>query len=197
MAMILRSALSALALVATASAGMAQSGSRDGIGDLLRNQTTPPGKVAPKAVPGAAAPAPAPTAPEPQAERDPREGDASFEQAKKLMAAIDAILQDTAKNRGEAKKLPSKDEFMITPLWTETKEDRERKIRDLLEAALGIVTDVPVVDVQKKVEERRKVLGHLLRQSPQIWRRKKGKRDKLIIGCNESFAMFSLCLPRE
>jgi hypothetical protein len=149
------SALSVLALVATASLAHAQSGTRDGIGDLLRNQTTPPGKAAPKAAPGAVAPAPAV---EPA---DPREGEASYEQAKKLMAAIDAILQDTAKNRGEAKKLPSKDEFMITPLWTETKEDREKKIRDLLEAALGIVTDVPVVDVQKKVEERRKTIREI------------------------------------
>jgi hypothetical protein len=157
MAMIIRSTLSVLALVATASVGVAQSGTRDGIGDLLRNQTT---KTAPKPAPGAAAPAPAPVA-EPPVERDPREGEASYEQAKKLMAAIDAVLQDTAKNRGEAKKLPSKDEFMITPLWTETKEDREKKIRDLLEAALGIVTDVPVVDVQKKVEERRKTIREI------------------------------------
>lgn len=161
MAMILRSALSALALVATASLVQAQSGTRDGIGDLLRNQTTPPGKAAPKAAPGAAAPAPAPPAAQPPIERDPREGEASYEQAKKLMAAIDAILQDTAKNRGEAKKLPSKDEFVLPPLWTETREDREKKIRDLLEAALGIVTDVPVVDVQKKVEERRKAIREI------------------------------------
>jgi hypothetical protein len=155
---LLGSALSALALVATASLAHAQSGTRDGIGDLLRNQTTnPAAKAAPKAGPGAAAPAPAPAV-EPA---DPREGEASYEQAKKLMAAIDAVLQDTAKNRGEAKKLPSKDEFMITPLWTETKEDREKKIRDLLEAALGIVTDVPVVDVQKKVEERRKAIREI------------------------------------
>jgi hypothetical protein len=160
MAIILRSALvgsalSALALVACSSATHAQSGTRDGIGDLLRNQTTPPGKAAPKAAPGAVAPAPAV---EPA---DPREGEASYEQAKKLMAAIDAILQDTAKNRGEARKLPSKDEFVLPPLWTETKEDREKKIRDLLEAALGIVTDVPVVDVQKKVEERRKTIREI------------------------------------
>ena len=158
MAMITRSVLSVLALLATASLAQAQSGTRDGIGDLLRNQTTTPStKAAPKAAPGAAVPAPAP---EP-VERDPREGDASYEQAKKLMQAIDAVLQDTARNRGEAKKLPSKDEFIIPPLWTETREDREKKIRDLLEAALGIVTDVPVVDVQKKVEERRKTIREI------------------------------------
>ena len=56
------------------------------------------------------------------------------------MAAIDAILKETAENRSDARKLPSKDEFLVTPLWTETKEDREAKIKDLLDAALGVVT---------------------------------------------------------
>ncbi len=34
---------------------------------------------------------------------DPREGDPAYEQAQRLMKAIDAILQDTARNRGEAR----------------------------------------------------------------------------------------------
>ena len=77
-----------------------------------------------------------------------------------LMSAIDAILKDTARNRGEARKLPSKDEFIVPPLWTETREDRERRIRDLMDSALGIVTDVPVVDVQKRIEMlRRNIRG--------------------------------------
>ncbi len=37
-------------------------------------------------------------------------------------------------------------------MWTETREDRESEIRNLLDSALGIVTDVPVVEMQKKVE---------------------------------------------
>ncbi|MDX2201751.1 MAG: hypothetical protein NW223_03305 [Hyphomicrobiaceae bacterium] len=88
--------------------------------------------------------------------KDPREGDPGYEQAQRLMRAVDAILQDTAKNRGEAKKLPSEKDFLLKPLFAETREDRDRKIRDLLEAALGIVTDVPVVDVQKKIEGLRR-----------------------------------------
>ena len=59
------------------------------------------------------------------------------------MKAIDAILQDTARNRGEARKLPPESDFLMKPLWTETREDREKKIRDLLDAALGVITDVP------------------------------------------------------
>ena len=115
-------------------------------------QTPPPaGKQQP---PAAAPPAPA-------TEKDPREGDPAFEQAQRLMKAIDAVLQDTAKNRAEARKLPSEKDFLMKPLWTETKEDREKKIRDLLEAALGIVTDVPVVDVQKRIEGLRRNIREL------------------------------------
>ena len=109
--------------------------------------------------PPAAAPPPAATPSAPQ--KDPREGDPNFEQAQRLMKAVDAILQDAAKNRAEARKLPSEKDFLMKPLWTETKEDREKKIRDLLDAALGIVTDVPVVEVQKKIEGLRKNVREL------------------------------------
>ena len=110
------------------------------------------------------APAVAQVAPETQAEaapKDPREGDAAFEQAKRLMAAIDAVLQDAAKERGAAKQLPSKNQFIVTPLWTETREDRERRVRDLLDAALGIVTEVPIVEVQRRIEERRRKIREI------------------------------------
>jgi len=115
----------------------AQTYGRDGIADLLEREGQPY------------------EAPDP-ARKDPREEEASFQQARRLMAAIDDILKDTADQRAQATKLPGKDEFLITPLWTETKEDREKKIRNLLDAALGVVTDVPIVDIQKKIEGLRK-----------------------------------------
>lgn len=115
---------------------------------------SPAGPQPPAAASG---PAATPSAPE----KDPREGDPNFEQAQRLMKAVDAILQDAAKNRAEARKLPSEKDFLMKPLWTETKEDREKKIRDLLDAALGIVTDVPVVEVQKKIEGLRKNMREL------------------------------------
>ena len=93
--------------------------------------------------------------------KDPREGDESYEQARRLMRAIDSILQDAAKNRSDARKLPSKDDFILTPLWTETKQDRESKIRTLLDFALGIITNVPVVDVQKAIEQHRRNIREL------------------------------------
>jgi hypothetical protein len=115
---------------------------------------SPAGQPPPASAPGPSATLSAP-------EKDPREGDPSFEQAQRLMKAVDAILQDAAKNRSEARKLPSEKDFLMKPLWTETKEDREKKIRDLLDAALGIVTDVPVVEVQKKIEGLRKNIREL------------------------------------
>src|SRR3977135_2942323 len=116
---------------------------------------------APGQKPPAAVVPPAPSATPASPEKDPREGDPGYEQAQRLMKAVDAVLQDTAKNRGEARKLPSEKDFLMKPLWTETKEDREKKIRDLLDAALGVVTDVPVVEVQKKIEGLRKNIREL------------------------------------
>lgn len=147
----LQAAVCALALTAGglalgASDAASQTSRRDSIADLLARD----GKATPPQ-----------TKEQQAADKDARDGDAQFEQARRLMAAIDAVLQDAARNRGEAKKLPSKDDFIVTPLWTETREDRERKIRDLLDAALGIVTDVPVVDVQRRVETLRKNIRDL------------------------------------
>jgi hypothetical protein len=148
-------------LLGLSSVGWAQTAARDGIADLIQRkpdaaagqppQAPPVGGHAAKAAPDAAA----------DAARDPREGEANYEQAQRLMKAIDAILQDAARHRGEAKKLPAESDFLMKPLWTETREDREKKVRDLLDAALGVVTEVPVVDVQKKIEGLRKNIRDL------------------------------------
>ena len=142
--------LAAAALLAVAPSAFAQTSARDGIAALLKQN---PGSQVAQANPrmdGSEA-----------ASKDPREGDPSYEQAQRLMKAVDAILQDTAKNRGEAKKLPSKNEFMVPLPWNETREDRERKIGDLMDSVLGVVTDVPVVDVQKKIDALRKNIRDL------------------------------------
>jgi hypothetical protein len=108
--------------------------------------------------PAGSTPAPAPAA---APEKDPREGDAAFEQARRLMQAVDSVLRSAAEQRSEARKLPGREEFIVAPLWTETREDREAKIRSLLDAALGIVTDVPVVELQKTIEAQRKNIREL------------------------------------
>src|SRR5262245_29647754 len=151
----------AVVLMAPAIPAKTQGVQRDGIADLIgrkpeaqADQGASAGAPKPNAGPAAAGQGPEPA-------KDPREGEASYEQAQRLMKAVDAILQDTARNRGEAKKLPPEADFLVKPLWTETREDREKKVRDLLDAALGIVTDVPVVDVQKKIEGLRKNIREL------------------------------------
>jgi polyhydroxyalkanoate synthesis regulator phasin len=150
-------------LAAMVSTAAAQTAQRDGIADLLAKgdgvarlaQSQP--KAAIPVTPQAGDPAPKAA----EASRDPREGDPAYEQAQRLMKAIDAVLQDAAKNRGEAKKLPPESDFLMKPLWTETREDRERKIRELLDAALGVITDVPVVDIQRKIETLRRNIRDL------------------------------------
>ncbi len=152
-------ALAGTASMAALTPAEAQTARRDGIGDLLtRDGKAQVAQAQPKAgAPDAAHEKPA----ESTASADPREGDPAYEQAQRLMKAIDAILQDTARNRGEARKLPPESDFLMKPLWTETREDREKKIRDLLDAALGVITDVPVVDVQRKIEGLRKNIRDL------------------------------------
>jgi hypothetical protein len=136
------------ALAAASSPVSAQASNRDGIAELI-SRTSKDLKVAEtQPVMGPPAPGQQQSAVAP----DPREGDQAYEEARRLMRAIDDILKDAADQRGQAQKLPARDEFILTPLWTETREDREKRVRNLLDSALGIVTDVPVVDMQRKIE---------------------------------------------
>src|SRR5262245_38939364 len=148
----LRSALTAAGVCAAAFAAvfLLNAGQRDG------DAIAPPAKPATTLVAGTEPPAATGARPE-----DPREADASHEQAQRLMKSIDSILQDAAKNRSEARKLPSDSDFVLKPIWAESKEDRERKVRDLLDAVLGIVADAPVVELQKKIEGLRKNMRDL------------------------------------
>jgi hypothetical protein len=152
---VLAAGAAAIALVALGST----TGHRDGIGDLIKRADAGPQAEKPAAgTPPAAAPRATPVIPA----ADPKDAaEASAEQAQRLMRAVDAILQDTAKNRGEARKLPADGDYIIKPIWTETREDRQRRIRDLLDAALGIITDVPIVELQKKIEGLRKSIREL------------------------------------
>ena len=159
-----RLAIAGLATAAMAASASAQTARRDHIAELLAQTAPQPAKSlaleAQQPAPADADAVPADANAVPAEPKDPREGDPAFEQARALMQAVDAILRDTADNRAEVKKLPGKDDFMVTPLWTETREDREVKVSALLDSALGIVTDVPIVEVQKKIEGfRRNIRG--------------------------------------
>ena len=159
-----RLAIAGLATAAMVASASAQTARRDHIAELLAQTAPQPAKSlaleAQQPAPADADAVPADANAVPAEPKDPREGDPAFEQARALMQAVDAILRDTADNRAEVKKLPGKDDFMVTPLWTETREDREVKVSALLDSALGIVTDVPIVEVQKKIEGfRRNIRG--------------------------------------
>ena len=57
------------------------------------------------------------------AAQDPRTGEQEYERSKRLLAAIDEILKDTAKIRHDVRKLPSKYEYsVIAPPWVDTKK---------------------------------------------------------------------------
>jgi hypothetical protein len=86
--------------------------------------------------------------------QEPRAGEKAYEQSRRLLQAIDSILTKAAQERSQAKDLPSRERFVIPPLWTETREDREKTIRALLDSALEIVSDAPVVQMQEEIAAR-------------------------------------------
>ncbi len=81
--------------------------------------------------------------------------DMSGLQSQALLRAIDKILKRAASEREAAKSLPERDKFLLPPVWTETREEREASVRELLDSALGIVTDAPVLQLQSEIEKHR------------------------------------------
>ncbi len=81
--------------------------------------------------------------------------DTSGIQSQALLSAIDKILSRAAGQRQSAKTLPERDKFLFPPLWTETREDRENSIRQLLDSALDIVTDAPILKLQDEIAKQR------------------------------------------
>ena len=78
-----------------------------------------------------------------------------------LLKSIESLLSRAAKEREDLKELPSRDKYVIPPLWQETKEDREADIRKLLDSVLGIVSDAPVVEMQASLAGYRKNIASL------------------------------------
>jgi hypothetical protein len=83
------------------------------------------------------------------------------QRASELLAAVDSLLKQAAQERSELKDLPSRDNYVIPPLWKETREDREAQVRKLLDSVLEIVADAPVVEMQAKLQSHRKSIGEL------------------------------------
>jgi hypothetical protein len=85
----------------------------------------------------------------------------SDKRAGELLAAIDSLLTEAARERADLKDLPSRETYVIPPLWSETREDRAAKVRALLDSMLQIVTDAPVVEMQGRLRERRQAIAAL------------------------------------
>jgi hypothetical protein len=81
--------------------------------------------------------------------------DTSGIQSQALLASIDKILRKAADERQALKTLPERGQFLLPPLWTETREDREDSVRQLLDSALGIVTDAPILQMQEQIAKQR------------------------------------------
>ncbi len=82
--------------------------------------------------------------------------------AVQLLQAIDSILEETSEERTGAKKLPSRNDYLVAvPPWTETREDRQTKIRRLLNSALAVITDAPIVELQTKMAKSRESIDRL------------------------------------
>jgi len=82
-------------------------------------------------------------------------------QSQALLAAIDKILKRTASEREAAKTLPGRDKFLFPPIWTETREEREKAVRELLDSALGIVTDAPILQLQEDIKRHREKISSI------------------------------------
>jgi hypothetical protein len=98
---------------------------------------------------------PSAQAPESQAKQSQPPLDTSGLQSHALLSAIDKILKRAADERQSAKTLPERDKFLFPPLWTETREDRESSVRQLLDGALDIVTDAPILKLQDEIAKQR------------------------------------------
>ncbi len=100
-----------------------------------------------------------PKPPEAAAASQPAETDPSALQSRALLGAIDKILKSAAAEREAAKTLPERDKFLFDPVWTETREEREKSVRDLLDSALAIVTDAPVLKLQDDLRSQREKIA--------------------------------------
>jgi len=86
---------------------------------------------------------------------DPRAGDKAYQRSQRLLNAIDEILAEAATERAKTRDLPSQDNFVLPPLWSETREENQERVRDLLDSALEIVTDAPIVRMQDAITAHR------------------------------------------
>jgi hypothetical protein len=93
-------------------------------------------------------------------------------QSRALVSAIDKILKRAAAERAAARNLPVRDMFLLPPIWSETREERENSVRELLDGALEIVTDAPILKLQDGMRKQREKLTALKEQLSELRERR-------------------------
>jgi hypothetical protein len=125
------------------------------------------------------------TAANPGAATEPKTDRTYFtdRKASELLAAVDSLLKRAAEERAELKNLPSRDNYVIPPIWQETREDRDKQVRALLDSVFEIVTDAPVVAMQAKLHDHRKTISDLRDQITALReKRLRAPKDGLLPG---------------
>ncbi len=107
--------------------------------------------------------------------------DKNQKEAKRLFQAVSKLLSQTAQERSKAHKLPSESDFLVPPLWRETKEERMKDIQDLLDAALDVITDVPLVAMQNRLDQSRSAINTLEDQITQLREKRLSAPDDALL----------------
>ena len=102
---------------------------------------------------GLVATAAAPVSAEDAKTTDPRAGDPSYERGAKLFGAIRQILDEAARTRLNQQTDP--DGALERFMWKQFGLDSSDRVRDLLGSAFEMMTDAPVVDIQREIAKAR------------------------------------------
>jgi hypothetical protein len=79
--------------------------------------------------------------------------DPADEEARRLFAALDAVLESLAVKRDGVEGLPREEEYPMGSLFAETQEEREQKIAQLLNEALDVVLETSVRGIQDRIDD--------------------------------------------
>jgi len=107
--------------------------------------------------------------------------DKNQKEGKRLFQAVSKLLSQTANERSKAHKLPSESDFLVPPLWRETKEERMKDIQELLDAALDVITDVPLVTLQNRLDQSRSTINTLEDQITQLREKRLSAPDDALL----------------
>ena len=113
--------------------------------------------------------------------REPQAQNLEDETSKRLFKAVSKLLSETADERSKAHKLPSESDFIVPPLWRATKEQRMRDVQELLDAALDVVTDVPLVKLQDRIQTARASISQMEDQVTQLRERRLSAPDDALL----------------